>query len=250
MPMDVDDGTKAGSWIDRALTGIEPEKAAKYRDKTTYLDKALEGIPDEVKTNVLRVMLNTNIYPDDPSNILFALYGHMAAIGQTIPTEMREASSEFQSLLRDFIQETQIFPEVVAQVHQRVAAEVTEQALQLGKAGVQAAAVEELERLRVRVASTTEEMLKQFLENAFKEKAAHSSDVLVVKNRTITAVCAMVVMLVGCMVGGVWGSYHPNFTSDQQAQMSYGRDFVRMYPSMPASMTSWVKAWVKAHPGQ
>jgi len=246
----LDDGLQAGSWLDKALSGVDPTKAAKYREKVSYLDRALEGVPEEVKINVLRVMVNTDLRPDDPANILAILYGHIRAIGETIPTEMREASSDFRNLLADFTQETQIFPEVVAQVHQRVAAEVTEQALQLGKAGVQAAAVEELERMRIRLTSTSEEMLKQFLENAIKEKSAHSTDVLVVKNRTISAVAAVIVLGLGFITGGVWGSYHPNFTGDQQTQMRYGREFIRMYPSMPESMTSWVKTWVKGHPGQ
>lgn len=244
-----DDDVKP-DWAESALSTIDPIKASKYREQLPSLDRKLQGLSDKVKAEVLRVMINTDIKPEDSANILAILYGHIQAIAETIPQEMREASSEFRVLLTDFVQETQIFPEVVAQVHKRVADDVTEQALQMGKAGVAAAATEEIERMRIRLTSTAEEMLKQFLDNAIKEKLAHSSDVLVLKHRSITVVATVIILCVGFLSGGVFGQYHPHFTNDQNKQMRYGEEFIRMYPQMPESIAAWVKNWVGSHPSR
>lgn len=235
-------------WADSVLADADPVKAAKYREQLPVLDRKLSGLDDDVKAKVLRVMINTDIKPDDAAHVIAILYGHIEAVGKTIPDEMRLASSEFRDLLDNFVNETTIFPEVVSQVQQRVAADITEQALQIGKTAVAAAAVEEVERMRIRLTSASEEVLKQFLENAIKEKAARSTDTLVVKNRSITAIATIVCVLAGFFPGMAYGSFHANLSRDEISQMRYGREFVRMYQDMPSSISSWVNSWVKEHP--
>jgi hypothetical protein len=221
---------------------------ARYREAAPHLDRALQGVSDSVKIDALRVMVNLGISPNDTTNVLVSLYGHIRAAGEVIPDEIRLASGEFSTLLQHFIEAAQVFPDIVARVHKNVAEDVKEEAETLARAAVRAAGIDETDKTRARIALVAEESLKQFLENALKERSLLANSNLARRDRTVTAALAGALMLAGWCGGASWGFFHGHLNAEQQRQVSYGKEFIQMYPQLPDDMRNWVVRWVKRNP--
>jgi hypothetical protein len=239
---------KDDTWIDEALTGFDPERAARYRDCGTYLDRALEGVDDRAKINALRVMVNTGADPNDVTNVMIGIFGHTVNAIEVIPRLIDAATAKLDKSLERASEEFLMFPDVVSEVSHRVADEIAAEAMSTARAAVRTAGLEEVDLVRLRVALVAEEGLKRMVDNAFAEKKLLATDFLITKARVIAALCACAVLVFGWVAGATWGTFHAHLSSDQKTQITYGREFIQMYPNMPDAERSWIASYVKSHP--
>jgi hypothetical protein len=236
------------TWVDDALAGVDRERAARYRDAGSFLDRTLEGISDDTKIHVLRVMVNTHLDPTDVTNVLYVLLGYITEAGEKIPRMIGEVTVKLDDTIERAVSELEMFPEVVSQVAHKVADEIAAEAMTVARAATRSAGLEELDLVRQRIALVAEDGLTRWAENALTEKRLIASDFLIQRSRAIFAVAALVVFIGGWLGGASWGTFHPHLSSDQLTQIQYGREFIQMYPHLPDEMHNWVVQWVKTHP--
>ena len=62
------------------------------------LDNLLQGLPEEVKNNVQRVIINYKLDPDNPEVLLAVLCGHIESITRTIPARIAEETQKAATL--------------------------------------------------------------------------------------------------------------------------------------------------------
>ncbi len=62
------------------------------------LDNLLQGLPEDVKNNVQRVVINYKLDPDNPEVLLAVLCGHIESITRAIPARIAEETQKAASL--------------------------------------------------------------------------------------------------------------------------------------------------------
>ena len=62
------------------------------------LDNLLQGLPEDVKSNVQRVVINYKLDPDNPEVLLAVLCGHIESITRAIPARIAEETQKAASL--------------------------------------------------------------------------------------------------------------------------------------------------------
>ena len=232
-------------WVERALAGADPTAAARIRSDEkllAYLDKAMQGIKDDTKMEVLRVLLNLEIKPDDQVNLLLALYGHLRAAGDVIPNEIREATRDLGDMTDRFSEECEMFPELLGRHQQRIMEDTEKQAREIAASAVKAQSVEEIEKHRIRVTTVTEDAMRIFLDNAMKEKRNVAGDS--VRALSIGGAIATVILVAGMFIGGTFTSVRE---SGMRSDALYGRELLQMWGDMSPSMRTWVKDWTQTH---
>lgn len=158
------------------------------------------------------------------------------------------AQARLEALLEQFIQETQMFPEVVAQVQRRAADAVQADAVALAQTSARAAASSALDDYRSAFSTQTKALLEEFLKSALKERQRLVSSALVERTRLITLCIATALVVFSWLGGMAWGWAHPRLSSDTRHTLLYGKEFVQMYPSMPQEMQQWIERWTAKHP--
>jgi hypothetical protein len=234
----IDKGNDAPAWIESVLGEFDAASASRYRGRSSFLERSFAGISDDAKINALRLMVNLGVPPDDVSSMLGILYGHIVAAGEEIPRSIREASADVSRVVDAFVRESMTFQLVVADTQKEVYKDVHANCEQLAEA---------LEQHQLRLRATTESTLKQFLENALRERQKIAVDSRSFRERVLTGLAACLVLLAGWASGAGWGSLHAHGSTSEQQTVAYGKEFIAMYPAMPASMQAWVKSWTAHH---
>ena len=67
----------------------------------TFLDKLLQGLPDDVKNHVQRVVINYELDPNNPEILLAVLCGHIESLAGKIPAKLAAQIDESVKIAGD-----------------------------------------------------------------------------------------------------------------------------------------------------
>lgn len=229
-------------WLEDALAGAPADAVDRYRASAEYLNRALAGADDRAKIAALRAMANLGITPDDRLNVVLALLGYFSMMGEAVPDAMRSVADDVERLTERFGEETTAWGATAKVVLDEIIDRVREHAIELGKVGVQSAAIEEVEKQRYRLALLTNESLKAIQEDMAEQARKGADRSLVRRERVIGAIVAAIIVVVSIGVGWVVSSVRAPV---QQQQVRDGQAYERMWadPRMPESMRAWIRQW-------
>jgi len=98
-------GPAKASQVGKVVAGVAPEIVSlnATADQWQKFDIALQGLSDERKAEISRVMSNLRLRPDDPSAILLAVSGRVEALAEGIQGDFDEMLDEACRTLKERI---------------------------------------------------------------------------------------------------------------------------------------------------
>jgi hypothetical protein len=213
-------------------------------DRPTYLDRALEGLSETAKAEVLRVMVNLDLSPHDPTNVLLVLYGHILAAGERIPAQLAQSQRDIAAIIAELNASVDQVPEAVRSYVDATLERIREEARALGASAVEASRAHALEQFR--------DDLRKVAQDVNPGGVTHDRLFLRrVSPRLAAVICAVALtfVLAGSFLAGIAIGRWQTAASSVFTQAEYGRTFLALWndPRFPPSAKQAIARWLKTH---
>jgi hypothetical protein len=192
--------TAGSNWIRDTLLNMATPQAERYLGddrRITKLDRIIEGLSPERGAELLRVVVNLGIDPDDPAWVLVSAIGYFARIGETLPKETKDVLDRINDAIEKFDDNETAAAKARNSRFEVMAKDLESKAVTMAHSSMESAFVEEDAKLRRRLTSAMEASFKDFGTKLLSQRSQISKE----QTRSL-GMAALIVTFV--FAGGVW----------------------------------------------
>ena len=169
--------------------------------RLTKLDRAIAGLSPERGSELLRLVVNLGIDPDDHAWMLVAAAGVMGKFVDELPASGKALIDQIEVSVEKFEAADMVASRARKREYEKLVSELRTEAVKLAEAAMRSQFVEEEAKNRLRITTSIDSAFKAYRDKLFAERSRLSKE----QTRSLGIAAVVVALTLGVgLVGGLW----------------------------------------------
>jgi len=226
------------------LTSLFLSAAPLKRTQPDYLKRALEGLSPSTQAEVQRVMLNTDMRPDDPGNVLLVLFGYIVEAGERIPDAIKFGMNDVHAIMDRLNMLVGDMPEKATVTYNQLLAKIEQRSVELADVMIKTQHAQTVASVREMLWTAASDVMREH-----QKKLQAEQSPLLSRLRLVTTVTMLVVFAVGSLAGYGFAVLRPPLTAIERLELGYGEKLIQMWndPGVSPTVRQQIASWLRTH---
>jgi nitrate reductase NapE component len=226
------------------LTSLFLSAVPLKRTQPDYLKRALEGLSPSTQAEVERVMLNTDMRPDDPGNILLVLFGYIVEAGERIPDSIKFGMNEVHQIMDRLNVLIGDMPEKATVTYNQLLAKIEQRSVELADVMIKTQHAQTVTSVREMLWTAASDVMREY-----QKKLQAEQSPLLSRLRLVTTVTMLAVFAVGSVAGYGFAVLRPPLTTIERLELGYGEKLIQMWndPGVSSTVRQQIASWLRTH---